>query len=304
MSLSLVILAAGLARRYGTLKQLEPVGPAGEALFEFAVHDAVRSGFDRIILVIRSQTEPEFRTRMAARWSRLDVRFALQDHAPLPAGSQASRTRSKPWGTGHAVLAAMPHVDSRFAVLNADDFYGTASIGQVARELQHMTAGDAALVGFRLDSTLSAHGGVSRALCRTDDAGWLTGIVEFHDIYREHDRLQGRAADATGAGAERMVMLDPAARVSLNLWGFDQNIFALLEDGLRTFVERFGRDDSAEFLLPQAVAAEIAQGRLRVRVLPGEQRWMGLTFAEDRTAVIEQLRARVAAGDYPSPLGL
>ena len=253
-SLTLVILAAGLGKRYGGgVKQLAPVGPAGETLLEYTAYDAARAGFTRAVLVVRPGTEPP-------RLRGLDVAVALQ---------------SEPLGTAHAVLAAEEAVKSPFAVANADDFYGREAIATMARFLGE--GGDAwAVAGYRLADTLSPEGGVSRAVCRTDADGWLTDIEERRNVTSGCDEL-----------------------VSMNLWAFTPRVFGILRAGFDAHVKQ---PSAGEYILPDAVAAVVAAGQGRVRVLPARSQWIGITHAADRPRVAERVARLVEAGVYPSPL--
>jgi len=292
--LSLVILAAGMSTRYGRLKQLEPIGPAGEALLDYGIHDALRVGFARVVLVIRPELEAAFRAHCDARWEAVPIAFAHQTLGQVPPGVTVPPDRVKPWGTAHAVLAAAPHVDGACAVSNADDFYGSSAFAALAAHLE--ADNDAhALVGYRLDETLSEHGGVSRGVCDLDGHR-LRGLTEILDIRRDEAHLRGRAPDG------RLRELRGDALVSMNLWGFRPTVFGFLEEAFRAFVARPGAA-VGEFLLSSTLGELAAAERLRLHVLPTAERWMGVTFPDDRDLVATRLRAVVAAGQYPARLG-
>lgn len=292
----LLVLAAGLSTRYGTLKQLEEVGPGGEYLLDYALYDAWRSGFGRAVLVIRPELEDLFRARVRSRWQgRID--FAPQRLEDLPEGVAVSGSRRKPWGTAQAVLAARPWLDEPFAVINADDFYGLSAYGLLGEFLRTAGTGtDFALLGFRLRDTLSSHGGVSRAVCRIDPAGWLMGLEELVDVRHRAGGLSGRVV----GGQSRS--LTGTEIVSMNMWGFTPAIFPLLAAEFRAFLDRAAEDSTAEFLIPEAVDRIARVGQGRVRVLPADGGWFGMTYAADRLLARERIRQLIRQGAYPRRL--
>ncbi len=302
----LLVLAAGLGSRYGGAKQTEPVGPGGAMLLDYAVFDAARAGFGAVVFVIRPEMDPAFSDTVLPRFvGRVAVRTVHQrmdqpGDVSIPAG------RTKPWGTAHAVLAAADAIAAPFAVINADDFYGRASYEAVAgflRAPQEPGAPTYALAGFRLDHTLSEAGGVNRAVCEVDGDGWLRAVSEVLHI----------AADAGGAlrgddhGRPRTLRGD--VPVSMNLWAFTPAIFPQLRAGFEAFVR--GEPASAvahadplkrEFLIPTLVQSLISRGEARVRVLPTESRWTGMTHPEDRPVVEARIGEMVGRGEYPERL--
>jgi len=284
-----------MSTRYGRLKQLDPVGPSGEALLDYGIFDAVRAGFTRVVLVVRPEIEAAVRDHCAPRWGAVMSVYAHQTLDQVPEGFTVPADRTKPWGTAHAVLAAETAVQGPFAVSNADDFYGTAAYRALA---SHLASGgdEHAMVGYRLDATLSAHGGVSRGLCTVAE-GRLRGMAEVHDIRRGPDGvLRGRTLD----GRERVC--DPAAMVSMNLWGFRPAVFPLLRGAFGEFLASQGADRKAEFLVSEAAGSLVAADRVRLRVLSVDAPWMGVTFPEDRDGVVRRLREAVASGEYPADL--
>ena len=297
MSLSLVVLAAGVGRRYGGPKQIDRVGPGGATLLDYAVYDARRAGFERAILVVREGMEAEMREAVGdriARRFRLD--YAVQPSA-LPPGFAAAPGRTKPWGTGHAALAAARHVDGPFAVVNADDFYGAASYRILADELRRPGAGSVAehaLVGFSLAATLSPDGPVSRAICTVDPEGFLREIREVLEIERDGDAARLR----NDAGAWRR--LPGETPVSLNFWGFMPDVLEALAAGFERFLAQNAASPSAEYYLPSAVQALVDERKARVRVLGGGGPWAGLTHPGDRPRLVELL-ATLTARDVYSP---
>lgn len=307
MSPTLLVLAAGMGSRYGGLKQLDPVGPSGETVLDYAVFDALRAGFGRVVFIIRRDFEAVFRTQIGAKYAgRIQVDYVFQSLDALPAGFTPPPDREKPWGTGHAVWCAREAVREPFAVINADDFYGADSFRQLGDFLTspaaaprgfdpmsgHRTprtvAAQFAMVGFRLANTLSEHGSVSRGVCTTDAEGRLQAIVE----------QTGITPAAVGAGKK----YSGEEIVSMNCWGFTPALFAGLDAQLRTFLAERGREAKSEFYLPAAVSTMIGFGTADVKVLPTSATWFGVTYREDRPRTVAALAELVEAGHYPSKL--
>jgi hypothetical protein len=289
MKPTLVILAAGIGRRYGGLKQLESVGPAGETIMDFSIYDAVRAGFGQVVFVIRPDMERQFHDTIGRRYEqRIPVTYAFQRLDALPPG------RAKPWGTGQAVLSAADQVHEPFAVANADDFYGASSFAGISTFLQQPQTGTPvyALVGYALRNTLSASGAVSRAICRCTPEGWLEDIVETHGIERD------------GTGARRINEQGQVQRfagdetVSMNLWGFGPAFLDELRAAFARFLQAHGASRDAELYLPVVVREALQAGRARVKVLPSTDRWCGITNPRDKEQVVQFLRREVERGVY------
>lgn len=297
MSFDLLVLAAGLGVRFGGAKQLEPIGPAGEILLDYTVFDAARAGARRAVFVIRREMEAAFHAVHGRRYaSRLEVAYAFQDAADVPEPGMATG-RERPWGTGHAVLAARRALPAPFLVANADDLYGAEAIAALARFVD--SGADPALhamVAYPLGSTLSAEGPVSRALCDVGPAGALRGLREHLGIERVGAVLRGR--DAAG-GEVRLTGEEPA---SMNLWGFHPSILAPLAARFAAFLAERGRDRESEFFLPTAIDELVRAGAARVRVLRAAGPCPGLTHPGDRAALGRHLAALHAAGAYPARL--
>lgn len=294
MRMTLVILAAGMGSRYGGLKQLDGVGPAGETVLDYAVFDARRAGFTRVLFVIRREFEDQFRGQVGARYvGVLEVDYAFQAVTDLPDGRVPPPERVRPWGTGHALWCARAHLDGPFAVINADDFYGRDSFERLARFLAEepgvsgQAAARCAMVGFRLANTLSDHGTVSRGVCEL--VGRRLARVTEHT---------GIAAADVGAGRR----YSGEEVVSMNCWGFSPAVLPLLDRRLRSFLVERGADLKAEFYLPEAVSGMVTAGEATVEVLETTSSWFGVTYREDRPRVEAALRALVAAGEYPARL--
>jgi NDP-sugar pyrophosphorylase family protein len=288
MAPTLLVLAAGRGSRYGGLKQIDPVGPSGETVLDYAVYDAVRAGFGRVVFVIRRDFEEAFRSAVTSRYEgRVDIGFAYQSVEELPAGCAPAAGREKPWGTGHAVWCARGSLEGPFAVINADDFYGAGSFTLLAGFLGRAQGARFAMVGFRLDRTLSENGTVSRGIC-LERGGSLVSINEETAI----------APSDVGPGGRFSGM----ETVSMNCWGFTPALFPLLESGLRAFLSARGSDPKAEWYIPVAVSDLISVGAASVEVLPGRDSWFGITYREDRARVSDAIEALVRAGTYPRSL--
>jgi hypothetical protein len=293
MAPTLLVLAAGMGSRYGGLKQIDPVGPSGETVLDYAVYDALRAGFGRVAFVIRREFEAVFREKIGARYAgRVEVDYVFQSLDALPAGFTPLPGREKPWGTGHAVWCARDTVRSPFAVINADDFYGADAFQRLAGFLRETPAPGVSaqfcMAGFRLAQTLSEHGAVARGVCTAGADGWLQSIVEQTGIL-----LAEVGPGKKYSGDET---------VSMNCWGFTPALFAGLDVRFRDFLAARGGDLKAEFYLPAAVSAMIARGEAAVRVLPVNSTWFGVTYREDKPRVQAALAALVKAGVYPGKL--
>ena len=302
-SYDLVILAAGMGSRFGGLKQVQPVGPAGELIIEYSIYDAKCAGFTRLVLVIRKDIEADFRATIGKRLeSRMEVRYIFQevDVGISPAGRlRQGNTRTKPWGTGHAVLAASEAVKGPFAVINADDFYGASGYTALAGHFAKTTASaqpEYALVGYPLKQTLSEHGTVSRGLCATDAGGRLQRIIETTKI----ERTAAGASYTDAAGVAHALTGEEI--VSMNFWGFTPAVFPQLEKLFANFLTRSGNDPKAEFYLPTAISTLNEQGQAGVTLLQSTDPWFGMTYREDISAAQTAVKSLAAAGKYPAPL--
>jgi hypothetical protein len=300
-SLTLVVMAAGMGSRYGGLKQIDPVGPGGEAVLDYSVFDARRAGFDRVVFVIRREIEETFRSVVGRRFEeRMEVRYAYQELDKLPPGFSVPEGRQKPWGTGHALLCACEVMDKPCAVINADDFYGTDAYLVLAeffsRPAPISGPDEYAMVGYALESTLSEHGTVARGVCATDPRGYLTSAEELVAIERTPEGIRNRQPD----GSFRS--LTGREIVSLNFWGFTPRILPNLTRLFELFLQRNQGNPKAEFYIPAAVNELVREGRARVKVLPTSARWFGVTYREDRPLVIDSIQRLIQAGAYPDRL--
>jgi hypothetical protein len=300
MKMTLVVLAAGVGSRYGGLKQLDPVGPGGATLMDYTIFDAVHAGFRRVVIVVSQETEAEIRKHMdGGAATRTEVLYARQELEALPEGFTRPDDRSKPWGTGQAVLMAAPFLDGPFVVANADDHYGREAIDALSDFLAEPTPISGlvqwAMVGYSLADTLPPSGSVSRALCLQDKDGWLVGLQEIVAIQRD-----GNVARWEGdGGVGHITPLD--SLVSMNLWGFTPDLLGYLEDGFKEFLAAEpGPKD--EFYLPVAVAEAVKAGTAKVKVLAEGGKWCGMTSREDRKTTAAVLRELVGQGVYPEKL--
>ncbi|MEI6575633.1 MAG: sugar phosphate nucleotidyltransferase [Bacteroidota bacterium] len=300
MKPTLLILAAGIGSRYGSLKQVDPVGPSGETIMDYSVYDAIRAGFGKIVFVIRKDIEKEFRELILPKYEgKINIEFAFQEVESLPAGFTAPAGRSKPWGTGHAVLVAKDVVKEPFAIINADDFYGPEAFSTISEFLQgdpETLQSHYAMVGYLLKNTLSDHGFVSRGICKTDKNGLLVEVVERTAI-----RSIG-GWPAYSEDEKETIYLPTDAIVSMNFWGFMPSGFNLLEGLFTDFLSQKGQDQKSEFYLSSAVDDLIKAEKLKVRVLRSPAQWFGVTYKEDKAMVVERLNSMVNNGIYPPAL--
>ena len=293
--MTLVIMAAGLASRYGSTKQLEGVGPNGELLLEYSICDARRAGFTRVVFIIRKQIEDEMREFARRLPADLEVVFAVQDLSQVPAWFTAPEGRTKPWGTVHAVLAAESVIDGPVGVLNADDFYGPDAFVQARAACDvAQTTGEASAVMFPLSATLSPNGSVIRGIGRVEN-GFLVELDEVRDIMRDADGLHGRF------GAD-VRPLTGGELASMNFWVFPPQALRDLRGVFETFLREQGQAPKSESIIPEAVSALMAQGRMKVHALSAPGPWFGLTHQADRDGVRQGLQQLTDQGVYTSPL--
>lgn len=298
--LTLVVLAAGMGSRYGGLKQLDPMGPNGETIMDYSVFDAVRAGFNRVVFVIRRDFEAEFKERIGKKYEKLlKVDYAFQQLDDLPEGFTVPEGREKPWGTGHALLAARNILDTPFAVINADDFYGADSYKQLAGYLSNPPESGlvrGVIATFILSNTLSENGSVARGICSVDNDGYLRKVTEFTKIVK----TSSGAADQTDP--ENPTPFTGNEQVSMNSWGFMPEFVDKLQELLIEFLKERGTELKSEFYLPGAVDTLISRNEAVISARNSRDSWFGVTYREDRPMVQESLGKLVEAGSYPSPL--
>ena len=293
---TLLVLAAGMGSRYGGLKQIEPVGPSGEAIIDYSVFDAIRAGFGKLVFVIRKDIEQAFKEFVGARFEkRMPVEYAYQELESIPSGFHVPQGRTKPWGTTQAVLMCEGVINEPFAMINADDFYGAESYRVLA---EHLKSGseDYAMVGFVLRNTLSDFGTVARGVCQVNGAGYLTGIVEMTAIGRDGNRAKN--TDAEG----KVTALTGDEPVSMNYWGFTPKIFPQLREYFTQFLQHNGADLKKECYIPNTVNDIIVAGQGKVKVLKSNDPWFGVTYREDHSHVVASIQRLVKEGKYPEKL--
>jgi dTDP-glucose pyrophosphorylase len=293
---TLVVLAAGLGSRFGGLKQLKPLGPCGNVLLEYMAFDAIRAGFRHIVFIIQTPFAEEFTSLVSSLPSDVSVQFTFQDQIWPCYDSQYKRT--KPWGTGHALLAAQDLVRGPFVMCNADDYYGASAFVRAATFFEGLDPESVhyGMLGYRLDATLSGHGDVSRALCTISDNGCLTSVAEHPKIKRK----DGVIVSEVGAGEE--LELNEAERVSMNFWMLAQSVFEFLDSEVKEFIERYRHDPGAECRLPDIIDCLTKRGDVTVECVPHDDEWFGLTHAADYENAISTIQALHDDGTYPTPL--
>ena len=301
---TLVVLAAGIGSRFaGGVKQLQCVGPSGEVIMDYSIHDAMEAGFNRFVFIIRHDIQELFdrimgdRIRAICEKKGVEVLCAYQEKENLPGGYVCPAERVKPWGTGHALLSCKGMLHGGFAVINADDYYGKDAFVkayQFLDSLEEGSEGTYGLIGFRLGNTLSDHGGVTRGLCRTED-GWLTHILETKNILKTPI---GARAEVFGAVRD----LDVDIPVSMNMWGFTPDVLDKLEERFLEFLEEGLTAPKSEFLIPSEMGLLLSRGAVRIRVLPTTSQWFGMTFAEDMPGVRAAFKQMADSGLYSDPL--
>lgn len=297
MKPTLVILAAGMGSRYGGLKQLDEVGPNGEAIIDYSLYDAIRAGFGKVVFVIREDFADEFKARFAPQLEgKIDVAYVYQALDKIPSGYDIHPERVKPWGTGHALLMAEPEVNSPMAVINADDFYGPQAYQEIASFLtSSIDENEYGMVGYQLDNTLSKFGSVSRGVCQTDSSGRLTEINERTKIQKEGNEI-------VYYEEEKRFPLTGKEPVSMNFWGVKTSVFQYLNEGFRQFLQEKGNKLKSEFFVPLLINDKIVDGTVSVKVLTCDSPWFGVTYKEDKPYVQDKLKKLIEDKVYPENL--
>ena len=300
MQPTLLILAAGMGSRYGGLKQLDPMGPNGETVLDYSVYDAIRAGFGKVVFVIRRDFADAFKAAVGDRFAdRIEVAYAFQELTDLPEGFAVPEGREKPWGTAHAVRAARNDIDTPFAVINADDFYGQDAYQQLADYFNNRNDEPelrTCMVGYRLENTLSEHGSVNRGLCIVKD-GSLQGVEEHSVIARGEDGVI-RGSNLTN----QRVNLNANDIVSMNFWGFSPALFATLEAHFVDFLNAHGQEPKSECYIPTVIDDLIKSEQTDCTVIETSGSWFGVTYPDDKPFVQESIQALIASGEYPAQL--
>ena len=298
MKPTLFILAAGMGSRYGGLKQIDGLGPNGEAILDYSVYDALRAGFGKIVFVIRKDFEDDFRRVVLSKYEgQVQCEICFQSVDKVPAGYAYNPERTKPWGTNHAVLMGKDLIKEPFAVINADDFYGKESFQVLADFLKSVEGkqGEYCMVGYRVCNTLSENGSVSRGVCSMDANGNLTDVVERTKIEDKNGTIVFTENDVD-------TPLDPHTPVSMNMWGFTPEYFNYTEEAFKTFLKEHGQELKSEFYIPTLVNDLITAGKVTCKVLDTPSKWFGVTYSEDRPQVVMKINQLIKEGVYPAKL--
>lgn len=296
---TLIILAAGMASRYGSLKQVDSFGPHGETIIDYSIYDAIRAGFGKVVFVIREEFVGVMKGIFDEKLKdKVQVEYAFQSNDLSEFGIDKQIERAKPWGTAHAVLSARKFINEPFCVINADDFYGRDAFEKMADFLTNeVNDSHMALVGYQLQNTLSDHGYVSRGVCEVDDQGYMLSVTERTKIYYQ-DGSKKIVFEEDGSVQE----LDPMSRVSMNFWGFSETVFDVAEKMLHEFVEKNADDPKSEFYIP-SVADHLVQTRqAKFKVLPTASKWFGVTYKEDKEIVQDSISKLIEQEVYPKKL--
>ncbi len=299
----LVVLAAGMGSRYGGLKQIDPVGPNKELIIDYSLYDAKQAGFETVVFIIKHEIEEDFKAAIGDRVSRyMHVEYAFQQLEKLPQGFSVPQDRVKPFGTSHALLCAKEFINGPIAVINADDYYGPDAFKTLYNFLTQPHDTDKhhyAMVGYRVENTVTEHGSVTRGVCKADANGFLQHIEETHDIEKTQS-----GARAPGEKDGVWNELAAGTLVSMNFWGFDESFMHEVETGFPAFLsENLPTNPlKCEYLLPSSVQALIENGKADVKVLSSADRWWGVTYQEDKPGVMQALAQKHESGQYPTPL--
>jgi dTDP-glucose pyrophosphorylase len=300
MKPTLVVMAAGMGSRYGGLKQIDPIGPSGELVIDYSIYDAIRAGFGKVVFVIRKDIEKLFRESIGQRIEeQVHVDYVFQEITSLPSEFQSPEARTKPWGTGHATLLPRSIVQSPFAVINADDFYGTQSFQVLANFLnqsQETKIPEYALVGFLLRKTLSEFGSVSRGVCQCDDTNYLIKVEERTKISQKDGKIFDTDADGN------ILTLSGNEMTSMNMWGFMPSVFPLLEKHFVEFLKNRINDPKAEFYITTFITDLLSAQKAKVKILVTNEEWFGVTYPEDKPMVVQKINALIKANRYPASL--
>ncbi len=309
MKPTLLVLAAGMGSRYGSLKQLDGVGPNGETIIDYSIYDAVKAGFGKVVYIVREYFKADFEKHVKNRYqnvkcndgSPLQFEFVTQELDKIPSEFSLNPNREKPWGTAHAVLMAKDVIKEPFAVINGDDFYGRESFKILADWLiaHESKSGEYSIIGFELDKTLSESGGVSRGICFYGENGELTGIAEHLNIAKEAD---GKVYGDNSSNGEQHIELNEKSLCSMNMWGFTPDYFEKSEAIFSDFLKENINEPKKEFYIPFAIDKIIHSNQGKCEVLASPSRWFGVTYKEDRPFVVEKFKKLSEDGIYPNPL--
>ena len=296
MKPTLLVLAAGMGTRYGGNKQLDEVGPSGETIIDYSIYDAIRAGFGKIVFVIRRNIEDQVKERFVEKLrGKIEVDYVFQEITNLPEGVKVSPERQKPWGTSHAILVTEKKITEPFGVINADDYYGVESFA-ILRDflVNDEDPNNYCIVGYKLGNTLSDHGHVNRGVCQVDADGLLINIVETRQIEKTKD-----GATAPGPDGKALHFTGNEV-VSMNLWGFKPSCYTFLGAEFRSFINKSGMDLKSELDIPTSVDKFVKSGEITLKILMSNERWFGVTYREDKSFVVENIKKMIRKGVYPA----
>ena len=295
-NLTLLVLAAGMGSRYGGIKQIDGFGPSGETIMDYSLYDAIRAGFTKVVFIVREEILETVKEKFLPKLKgKIEAEFVVQSLDSLIPAAYANTGRTKPWGTGHAMLCAKDVINEPFVSINADDFYGKDAFAAMATHFATDSEGAHAMVGFTLSKVLSEHGSVSRGIGEQDADGYLQSVVERLTIVKEQGKIISKEAEGDR-------VLDPQAPTSMNFWGFYPGIFSLTENMFHTFLQKNHQNLKAEFFIPLIVNEIIHDNKGKVKVLGGGNIWFGVTYKEDKEEVSSKIKALIDKGEYPTNL--
>ncbi|MBX2843924.1 MAG: nucleotidyltransferase [Flammeovirgaceae bacterium] len=300
MKPTLLILAAGIGSRYGGIKQMDKFGPSGESIIDYSIYDAIRAGFGKVVFVISPKIESEFKEFFNKKLNgKIATDYVLQEISNVPEGIEVPKDRVKPWGTGHAVMVAKSKINEPFAVINADDFYGSKSFDSISNYLSNLSSDstDYCMVGYRLLNTLSDHGFVSRGICTSNKADFLETIVERTHITKDSEGKIEYKEEGKGP-----ISLTGNETASMNLMGFPASFFNHCETYFKDFIKENNQTLKAEFYLPFIVNSLISSGQARMKVLDTPEKWFGVTYKEDKEVAVKKIASLVESKTYPANL--
>lgn len=293
----LLILAAGIGSRYGGIKQIDPMGPGGETILDYSIYDAIQAGFKKVVFIIRKEIEQDFKSIFHDKLSdKIELDYVFQEiHSLIPENIDV-RERVKPWGTGHAVLCAQPFMDSPFAVINADDFYGASAFNLMAKFLsENKDENKHAMVGYYVENTLSENGTVSRGVCTETKEGFLSSVVERTKIFSKDGKIFFEEG-------ETVLELGPRTPVSMNFWGFNPSIFPVIETLFHDFLIQHAQSPKGEFYIPFFVNHLLGNREAEFKMFHSADAWFGVTYQEDKPIVKESIQKLIQSGRYPEKL--
>jgi NDP-sugar pyrophosphorylase family protein len=293
---TLLVLAAGIGSRYGGIKQIDGFGPHGETIMDYSLFDSIRAGFSKVVFIVRDEILETVKEKFLPKLKgKVEVEFVVQSLDKLIPSDLQNNERSKPWGTGHAMLCAKDVIDEPFAVINADDFYGRAAFEAVFNFFKQDTKGEHALVGYTLKNVLSDYGSVSRGVGEEDSQGYLKAVVERTKIVKENGKIISKESDGD-------VVLTGEEKTSMNFWGFQPSIFDYAGKKFSDFIESNYQNPKAEFFIPLFANELVKDGSGKIKVISGGSTWFGVTYQEDKPTVIEKINTLIKQGEYPEKL--